>query len=93
MVQLHPNRQKKGGIGKSFVASLLAQHFFAAGKFSICLDTDLQNQTFTKTAGLGVAWISIPDDDERFNESAFDGLMEKIFKAEEQDIFVVDCGT
>lgn len=93
MMQLHLNPQKKGGIGKSFVASILAQHFLAAGKAPICIDTDPQNQTFQKMAGLGTTWINILDEDERFNEGAFDGLMQRIFTGKEDDIFVVDCGT
>ncbi|MBB4268183.1 CO dehydrogenase nickel-insertion accessory protein CooC1, partial [Roseospira visakhapatnamensis] len=45
MAAIHMTLQGKGGVGKSFIASLLAQHFLARGQAPICLDTDPVNQT------------------------------------------------
>ena len=38
--------QGKGGVGKSFVASILGQYFQVRGRDVRCFDTDPVNQTF-----------------------------------------------
>jgi Mrp family chromosome partitioning ATPase len=45
--------QGKGGVGKSLVASILAQFYRANGHAVKCIDTDPVNQTFSQYAGIG----------------------------------------
>src|SRR5215218_9527328 len=44
--------QAKGGIGKSFVSTLLAQHLAAEAGAVRCFDTDQENTTFAHYRGL-----------------------------------------
>ena len=53
---VHMVMQGKGGVGKSFIAMLLAQHFKRNGDSVICADTDPVNRTFSKYVGLCVFW-------------------------------------
>lgn len=46
--------QAKGGIGKSFVSALLAQHVLKHTGAVKCFDTDQENTTFAHYAGLAV---------------------------------------
>ncbi|NQU58501.1 MAG: conjugal transfer protein TraL, partial [Rhodospirillales bacterium] len=46
MKQIHMILQGKGGVGKSFVASLLAQHYLSREITPVCIATDPINQTF-----------------------------------------------
>lgn len=46
MAKIHMVLQGKGGVGKSFIASTLAQHKLAKGKKLLCIDTDPVNATF-----------------------------------------------
>ena len=46
MAKIHMILQGKGGVGKSFISSTLAQHRIAKGKNPLCIDTDPVNATF-----------------------------------------------
>jgi Mrp family chromosome partitioning ATPase len=50
---IHLTLQGKGGVGKSLVASILAQYFRHRGAEIHCLDTDPVNQTFSRYIELG----------------------------------------
>ena len=50
---IHLTLQGKGGVGKSLVASILAQYFRHRGTEIHCLDTDPVNQTFSRYIELG----------------------------------------
>jgi CO dehydrogenase nickel-insertion accessory protein CooC1 len=50
---VHLSLQGKGGVGKSLIASLLAQFYKDHGVRAICVDTDPVNQTFSQYAALG----------------------------------------
>ena len=93
MAQVHLNPQHKGGIGKSYMAFLLAQHFLSNQQAPTCIDTDPSNQTFKAFSAFDAEWINICDSQNRFDESLFDSLMEKLLTAGEEDVFVIDCGT
>ena len=45
---IHFTLQGKGGVGKSLVASILAQYFLHRGANIRCLDTDPVNRTFSQ---------------------------------------------
>ena len=53
--KVHFILQGKGGVGKSFVAALLAQHYQANGRGAVvCVDTDPVNATFSGYGAFGL---------------------------------------
>lgn len=89
MPNTHFVLQGKGGVGKSFVANLLAQSLIAKGAPALCIDTDPVNGTLHAFASLGVQRINILEGDE-INTRQFDLLIEAISKCK-TDV-VVDNG-
>ena len=82
--------QAKGGIGKSFVSTLLAQHVFnETGKLR-CFDTDQENTTFAHYAALPVTHIALTDPSRVINPKRFDTMMETLLT--EEGNFVIDTG-
>ena len=53
MAKIHMILQGKGGVGKSFIAALLAQYKASKGQPSLCIDTDPVNATFHGYQALG----------------------------------------
>ena len=66
--------QGKGGVGKSLIASLLAQHYQDQGVETMCFDTDPVNRTFASFKALNVETIDILENG-RVIEIAFDGFI------------------
>lgn len=91
MNKIHLTLQSKGGIGKSLVATMLAQFLNDEGRSPICFDTDPANATFTQVAALSVQRIELQDAQREINVRAFDPMMEKIM-SEDRD-FVIDNGS
>lgn len=79
----------KGGIGKSFIAALLAQYMLDQGKTPLCIDTDPVNSTFSGYKGLGVQHLQIMEGDE-IDPRKFDNLVELIAGA--NDDVIIDNG-
>jgi hypothetical protein len=76
MSQINFILQGKGGVGKSFVASLLAQYQLSkTGVLPFCIDTDPVNSTLHGFKKLKVNLLSIMEDDE-INPRLFDNLIE-----------------
>lgn len=70
--------QGKGGVGKSLIASLLAQHYRARGIDPLlAIDTDPVNATFARYKAYGAEPLNIMDGDD-INPRAFDQLIERI---------------
>jgi hypothetical protein len=86
---IHLSLQGKGGVGKSLVASLLAQYFICRGHGVRCLDTDPVNQTLSQYKGLQVEHVKLLRDG-GIDQRGFDALMETILT--ETGTFVVDNG-
>ena len=82
--------QGKGGVGKSFCASTLAQWLHSTGRKPVCIDTDPVNRTFSGYAALRVEHIKIMQDDE-INSRRFDELVERISGTDED--VVIDNGS
>ena len=82
--------QGKGGVGKSLVASMLAQYYIENDKQSINIDTDPVNSTFKNYKALDVMHINLIDENQKLNARNFDDLVETIL-AEEID-FIIDNG-
>ena len=46
MRKVHAVMQGKGSVGKTYIASLIAQYLIEQGEPVVCLDTDMVNATF-----------------------------------------------
>lgn len=86
---IHLSLQGKGGVGKSFVASILAQYFAARGRTLRCIDTDPVNTTLFQYKALGVSRLELLRDG-GIDQRGFDDLMERLLT--EDATFVVDNG-
>lgn len=88
---VHLVLQGKGGVGKSLVATILAQYFtHHAGRQVHCVDTDPVNQTFAQYMDLTVKRLELLVDGV-VDQRVFDDLMERLLT--EQGLFVVDNGS
>src|SRR3954468_13009152 len=86
---IHLSLQGKGGVGKSLVASILAQYFMENSRKVECVDTDPVNQTFSQYRALGARHIDLMRDG-NIDQRGFDGLMERLLT--EDGVFVIDNG-
>jgi len=91
MKQIHMILQGKGGVGKSFVASLLAQHFIAREITPICIDTDPVNATFASYKAFNVHRIELMKGD-NIDHRAFDELVDLVMDAPKDSTFIIDNG-
>jgi CobQ/CobB/MinD/ParA nucleotide binding domain len=91
MRKAHFVLQGKGGVGKTFVASLVAQYLTERGEPVACLDTDQVNGSFQDITALGVRPVRIlKDESEEIDIAEMDGMVERILT--EDSHFVVDNG-
>lgn len=81
--------QGKGGVGKSFIAALLAQYFKTITDEIKCFDTDPVNQTFTHYKALKAKHINVMEGS-KIDERNFDALMERLLS--EDGVFIIDNG-
>ena len=86
---IHFTLQGKGGVGKSLVASILAQYFRHRGAEIHCIDTDPVNQTFSQYTELGSEHLALMHYG-KIDSRGFDVLMERLLT--EDGIFIVDNG-
>lgn len=82
--------QSKGGCGKTFSASLLAQYFLKVGANLKGFDTDQENRDFYAYKGLPVRYIDVMEGKTTIDQKKFDGFMESLLT--EDGTFVVDNG-
>ncbi|MFO0583236.1 MAG: conjugal transfer protein TraL [Anaeromyxobacter sp.] len=88
--KVHFILQGKGGVGKSFVAALLAQHYQANGRGAVvCVDTDPVNATFSGYEAFKTRRVELLDNG-TVDSGRFDALMMSIV-TEDAD-FIVDNG-
>ncbi len=83
--------QGKGGVGKSLIASLLAQYLIHEGCQVASFDTDPVNASFAAYKALKVHMVDIMDGD-TINTRHFDGLMETLIGLPEDVHAVIDNG-
>ena len=89
-LSVHVSIQGKGGVGKSFVASLLSQYFLEKlGGNVFCIDSDPINATLSGYAELKADHIDVMRQGQ-VHERQFDALVERICNNE--GVFVVDTG-
>jgi hypothetical protein len=86
---VHVVLQGKGGIGKTWVASLVAQFLHEHDRTPICFDTDPVNNSFAAIAALNAQPVTLVEDD-AINITAVDAMIERILK-EDVDV-VMDNG-
>jgi Anion-transporting ATPase len=89
MKQVHITLQGKGGIGKSYVTSLVAQNLLDQGEAVICIDTDPINATLSSFKAFKAQRIDLLQDN-RIKEGLFDNMMEQILNTDSH--FVIDSG-
>jgi CobQ/CobB/MinD/ParA nucleotide binding domain len=88
---LHMVLQGKGGVGKSFVAALMAQFLQDRGDRPICIDTDPVNATFAGYSAFEVTALDLMEGRE-INPRRFDVLVEKLTAATPEQHVIVDNG-
>jgi MinD-like ATPase involved in chromosome partitioning or flagellar assembly len=96
MSTVHLTLQGKGGVGKSVVATLLAQYLRDKGIAAKCFDADPLNQTLAGFAGLRVTKVDLMETTEkgrRINPRRFDDLVEQIAEQSGESHVIVDTGS
>ena len=92
MKQAHFIVQGKGGVGKSLIASMLAQYLTDfSGSVISCFDTDPVNPTFSRYQALNVETINILNEQNNINKREFDTLVERLAD-DSVEIAVIDNG-
>lgn len=88
MAKIHVVLQGKGGVGKSYIASILAQYKINKSQKPLCIDTDSINATFASYKALNVQRFPVINGNT--DSSNLDGLIEKI--AQSSDDVIIDNG-
>jgi hypothetical protein len=86
---VHVVLQAKGGVGKSFVAAILAQYFTCHGAVQ-CFDTDPGNATLAQYQALAAEHIGDLIQGGVIHQKRFDPLIEKLLQG--AGVSVVDTG-
>lgn len=86
---VHLSLQGKGGVGKSFVASILAQYLVARNVSVRCVDTDPINFTLSQYRALNAEKLDLLYDNV-VSQRAFDKLMQRLLT--EDGTFIIDNG-
>ena len=89
MKTVHMTLQGKGGVGKSFVASLLAQYHLEKGLDTVCIDADPINATFSRYKAFQTRQFDLMERNE-VEMAKLDELMEMMIS--EDSHFIVDNG-
>jgi type IV secretion system protein VirB10 len=89
VASVHLVLQGKGGVGTSFVSSILAQYFRTKSAPVHCLDTDPVNATFAQYRRLEAEHLKVLKRG-IVNEKEFDVFVQRACKG--QGVFIVDTG-
>ena len=92
MPSLYITLQAKGGVGKSYVSSTLAQYFIERGRQVRCIDTDTTNPTLLRYDSLNCDYLALSQDNV-VNPRAFDHLVERLASVPADTHVVVDVGS
>jgi hypothetical protein len=82
MATIHMVLQGKGGVGKSMIASFIAQYKLSKGHRPLCVDTDPVNASFQAYKSLKVQHLQIMKGED-IDPRSFDQLVEQVAKAKE----------
>lgn len=89
MKKVHLTLQGKGGVGKTFIASLLAQYHTEKGLDALCIDTDPVNATFSGYKAFKAQRLELMNGNE-LNPRKFDTMMELLLTTDSH--FIIDNG-
>jgi cellulose biosynthesis protein BcsQ len=83
----------KGGIGKSFIAALIAQYYLdnVTDVDLTCLDLDPKNKTFSRYAGLDVDFLDVQTDGD-IDKMKFDLFVNRVLTAGDKGEVIADVG-
>lgn len=84
--------QGKGGVGKSLVASLLAQYCRERGDTTVCIDTDPVNATLAGYQAFDAIALDIMNGGDDVDSRQFDRLVETMLELPEDTQLVIDNG-
>jgi hypothetical protein len=87
---IHLILQGKGGVGKSVVASWLAEFLIARGKPVQCIDGDPVNRSLGQYKALRAEKLDLVNQDGLVQRTRYDALLQRF--ATEDAVFVVDSG-
>lgn len=87
---IHLVLQGKGGVGKSLVATWLAQYLLARQKALRCIDSDPVNRSLAQYAALNADKLDLVNGDGVVERSRFDDLLDRF--ATEDFTFLLDSG-
>lgn len=90
---IHFILQGKGGVGKSYVASLLTQYFLDQKITVVGFDLDPTNPTYAEYEELPVERISLLDANNHIDNEKFVLFGEQLFSHSKDHEIIVDCGT
>lgn len=95
MKYIHVVINEKGGVGKSFIASLLIQYLKSNELGVMAIDTDQGNQTLFNTKGLDAKFLNLIDKrTDKIDEREFDRLIVSIDELEDSfEHIVIDVGS
>jgi len=96
MSAVHLILQGKGGVGKSFIAALLAQYLQETGVAVRYFDADPVNSTLASFAALQTTKLELiesSDKGRRINPRRFDDLVEQIASQPPEAHVIVDTGS
>lgn len=91
MANIHFVLQGKGGVGKSFVSSLLTQYLLNKNQTVTAIDTDPNNTTLLNMKALKAKFLQLVDSEGKFDVRAFDKIVELVFEKKSTN-YVVDSG-
>ena len=93
MAKLHLTLGDKGGIGKSFIASLMAQYYREnmPGVQVDCLDMDPKNKTLSRYGDLNVTLIDVQTDGD-IDKKKFDIFVNRVLDAPDDGVVIADVG-
>jgi hypothetical protein len=77
---VHLSLQGKGGVGKSLIASFLAQYYKDHGVNAVCVDTDPVNHTFAQYTALGAKHLPLMEGNQ-IDWRRFDSLIDSIVES------------
>jgi hypothetical protein len=89
MKKVHFILQGKGGVGKTYIASLLAQFHQEQDKDIICIDTDPVNSTFSGYKAFNVKRLELMERNE-LNPRKFDQMVQELVEVDSN--FIIDNG-
>lgn len=92
MANIHLMLQKKGGVGKSTLCCFFAEYMLYKGRTLRCYDTDVSVGKFSSFTAFNVQKVNIFDEQKRIDPIQFDGLMEELLAAGDDEEIIIDTG-